>query len=122
MLGEYYVSTIPEERRKRQVVFGKFYDALMEHHCHSHKVAFYARICCLSPKHFSEVVKAETNMSANEWIDTFVLMSAKSLLDTRKDLSLQQIGRQVGFHEQATFTRFFKRKTGITPSEYRQRR
>lgn len=35
-------------------------------------------------------------------------------------LSIAQIGITIGFKEQAKFTKFFKRHTGKTPSEYRQ--
>ena len=85
------------------------------------EMAFYAHECCLSPKHFSEVIKRETALSPSQWISTYVTICAKSLLDSRKDYTVQQISHYLGFTEQASFTRFFKRETGLTPSEYRER-
>lgn len=120
MLGEYHVCNYPGERTSRQLVFDKFYDALVKHHCFSHEMAFYARICCLSPKHFSEVVREETGFSANEWISWYIITSAKSLLTSYENYTIQQISQHLGFSEQAAFARFFKRVTGMTPTAYRE--
>lgn len=85
-------------------------------------MAFYARICCLSPKHFSEVIKKDTGASPKEWITNFLAARAKSLLDSLEDHTIQQISHLLGFGEQSSFSRFFKKETGMSPKEYRSRR
>lgn len=37
----------------------------------------------------------------------------------RPDLNVQTIADMLGFDNQATFSRFFKRETGLSPTEYR---
>jgi AraC family transcriptional regulator len=37
-------------------------------------------------------------------------------------LSVTQIGAQTGFRETSSFTRAFRRFTGVTPTEYRRQR
>ena len=103
-------------------LFNHFYEAIIQHHRESHEMAFYARICCLSPKHFSEIIKRDTGISPKGWITYFLAARAKVLLDSREDHTVQQISNLLGFGEQASFARFFKRETGMTPKEYRGRR
>ena len=123
VIGEYYVSNHPDNYTlsPNELLFNRFYDALIRHHSESHEMAFYAHLCCLSPKHFSEVIKRETGTSAAEWISTYITTRAKTLLDSRKDYTIQQISLKLGFTEQASFARFFKNQTGMTPSEFRDR-
>jgi len=123
VVGEYHASNHPDKINlsPNEQLFNRFYDALIQHHCESHEMAFYARLCCLSPKHFSEVIKHETGISATEWIANYITNRAKSLLDSRLDYSIQQVSDHLGFCEQSAFTRFFKKQTGITPSYYRDR-
>ena len=41
------------------------------------------------------------------------------LLHMRHDLSVQAIAYMLGFSEQAAFSRYFRRETGLSPSEFR---
>ena len=41
------------------------------------------------------------------------------LLHMRHDLTVQAISDMLGFDEQATFSRYFRRETGLSPSEFR---
>jgi AraC-like DNA-binding protein len=82
-------------------------------------VGFYAGLACLSTKHFSDVVKQETGHTAAYWIHRQVVVEAKMLLHMRRDLTVQAISYMLGFDEQATFSRYFRRETGLSPSEFR---
>jgi AraC family transcriptional regulator len=46
---------------------------------------------------------------------------AKGLLE-KPALSVTQIGIQIGFREASSFTRAFRKFTGLTPTEYRRQR
>ena len=122
LVGEYHVANYPDQAMPsgRELIFNRFCEALVKHHCESHEMAFYARICCLSPKHFSEVIKLESGLSANEWISTYITIRAKDMLNSHKEYTIQQISQKLGFSEQSAFARFFKKHTGMTPSEYRK--
>jgi AraC-like DNA-binding protein len=90
-------------------------------HFRSHRnVDFYADKVCLSTKHFSAVVKQETSHTPAWWIRSQVTSEAKKLLSMRPDLNVQNIADQLGFDNQATFSRYFKRETGLSPTKYRQ--
>ena len=98
----------------------RFYEAMAKH-CPPHRdVAFYADAFCLSPKYFSHRILEETGHSAGHWLHKHVIAQAKMLMRHQADASLQQIAHQLGFPEQSSFSRFFKRETGIAPDTWRR--
>lgn len=96
-----------------------FQNHLAQHFRTHRDVEFYAGKVCLSPKHFSTVVKQETGHTAGWWIHSQVISEAKILLSMRRDLNIQTVANQLGFPDQAAFCRFFKRQTGLSPTDYR---
>ena len=98
----------------------QFYSDLTQHFRKHHDVGFYAERACLTPKYFSAVVKQETGHNAAYWIRVKIIAEAKMLLHVRHDLSLKVIADMLGFGEQASFSRYFKRETGLSPTEFRE--
>lgn len=82
-------------------------------------VAYFADKCCYSPKYFGELVKTETGRSAKDFISDRMLSAAKQLLND-ESLSIKTVSQQLGFEYPQHFIRFFKAKTGQTPSDYRK--
>lgn len=82
-------------------------------------VAYFADKCCYSPKYFGELVKTETGRTAKDFINDRLLRTAQQLLSD-DSLSIAQVSHQLGFEYPQHFVRFFKAKTGKTPSEYRK--
>lgn len=68
-------------------------------------------------KHFRQ----ELEMSPNEYITNLLLSKAEMLLSTT-GLSINAIGERLGFSDQLYFSRRFKQKFGVCPSEYRKNR
>lgn len=100
-------------------VSSQLYDAITKHYKQHRSVEYYASLFCLSPKYFSTAIKQETGHNASFWIQQHVILMAKTMLHTNKQLSLQEISENLGFPDIATFSRYFKRATGISPSRYR---
>lgn len=82
-------------------------------------VAYFADKCCYSPKYFGELVKTETGRTAKGFISDRMLIAAKQLLND-ESLSIKAVSQQLGFEYPQHFVRFFKAKTGQTPSDYRK--
>ena len=82
-------------------------------------VAYFADQCCYSTKYFGELVKTETGRTAKDFINDRLLRAAMQLLSD-DTLSIAQVSHQLGFEYPQHFVRFFKTKTGKTPSEYRK--
>lgn len=101
-------------------LFNSFYDLLINNYKQQHEIAWYAERLCLTPKYFSSIIRQITGKSAAQWIDDMLILHAKRLLFTRRDMNIQQIAFELGFKGNANFCRFFKDQTGLRPSEYRK--
>jgi two-component system response regulator YesN len=79
-----------------------------------------AQAVCLSPKYLSRLFKQRTGTGFNEYKLRVKMDKAKEMLKkTRK--SIFQISGELGYQNPESFIRMFKKTTGRTPSEYRDR-
>ena len=62
----------------------------------------------------------ETGMSPTEYLRDLRLERAAELL-ANSLMSIKEIGEQVGIRDKSHFTKYFKEKFGITPSDYRRK-
>ena len=121
LLSTYRHELYESQYDARRQLSPQFNEAVIEHYRHSREVGFYAHMFHLSTKYFSTLIKQETGISAGEWIDRYVVLQAKELLQRQRNLTIQQVADKMGFSEQASFSRFFKKQTGLSPTEYRER-
>lgn len=82
-------------------------------------VAYFADKCFFSPGYFGELVKTETGRTAKDYIADYIVDCAKRALNNNA-LSISQVATSLGFDYPQHFVRFFKRRTGMTPKEYRE--
>lgn len=73
----------------------------------------------LSPSRFRTIFKENTGASPKEYILNHKINQAKRLL-AQTNLSIKEISLETGNGDQLYFSRIFRRKTGLTPSGYRQ--
>ena len=81
-------------------------------------VSYFADKCCLSTGYFGQLVKTETGRTAKDFINERLTSAAKEHLND-DSLSVSRIAEILGFEYPQHFVRFFKQRTGMTPSEYR---
>lgn len=79
-------------------------------------VAYCASELAYSPRYFGDIVGKATGGTAIGFIHNYVINQAKSLLMNGHNIS--ETSRLLGFDYPHHFTRFFKRMTGLTPSEF----
>jgi AraC-like DNA-binding protein len=72
----------------------------------------------LSPSYFYQVFKEHTGLSPYQYRLQWQMSRAKELLH-HSDVSVKQIAHAVMFHSVFQFSKTFKKKIGMTPSEYR---
>ncbi len=81
-------------------------------------VAWCAEELKLSANYFGDLIKKETGVSAQEYIQTKVIDVAKMKLhDSNK--SINEVAYELGFKYPQHFSRLFKQRTGDTPNEFR---
>jgi AraC-like DNA-binding protein len=78
-----------------------------------------AREVGLSRPHFFKLFKKQMGITPNLYLNTLRAEQAIENLMTT-DKSITDIGYDLGFSSQASFTRFFASNVGIPPSEYRR--
>lgn len=81
-------------------------------------VAYFAWELNLSANYFGDLIKSETGITAQEYIQTKVIDLAKQRIFDH-DKSISQIAYELGFSYPQHFTRLFKQKVGMSPTEYR---
>lgn len=80
-----------------------------------------ARVACLSPTHFSRVVKQTFGQSFTELLQRIRVEKAREMLDLTEK-SLVEVAAECGFSDQSYFTKVFQKVSGQTPGEYRRQR
>lgn len=80
-------------------------------------VKYFAGQMALSPNYFGDLVKRESGVTAQDYIQNALLGRAKMLL-LSGDGNVSQTAYALGFQYPQHFIRFFKRKTGVTPKEF----
>lgn len=83
-------------------------------------VAFLASHFGYSPNYLSKKFKAELNMTVSEYIAKEKIGAAKDLLISG-DTKISIICDQLGFGSQSYFSELFKKYTGFTPVQYRNK-
>lgn len=74
--------------------------------------------CGFSPSYVSRYFKDQTGQAISQYIDTLRMNEAKRLLKGTK-ISLREILDQIGYIDESSFIRKFKKREGTTPMQYR---
>lgn len=116
------VGHVPEvETGRRAELFQRFIQ-LVRSECTAHReVTYYADRLCISARYLSSIVRALAHKSAKELIDEFVVLEIKLLLHST-DASVQEIAFRMHFPDQSYLGHYFRKHTGLSPTEYRKRR
>ena len=106
-------------RTNADVLSKKFLELAKENFRKERQLQFYADTLCITPRYLSRVVKECTGSSAAEWIERCVVLEARALLKST-NMTIQQISDELNFPSQTFFGKYFKRRVGMSPKEYRR--
>lgn len=82
-------------------------------------VQYCAEAMNMSPRYLSDLLKKETGKSSQEHIHDYMIEKAKNSLLNSKE-SASEIAYNLGFEYPQYFSKIFKKKTNLSPIEYRQ--
>jgi AraC-like DNA-binding protein len=105
--------------KRIEELFFDFLRLVPIHFAEHHDVAFYSSGLCITPRYLSQIVRDISGRTVVDHINQMLLMEASYLLQ-QTSLPIADIAVRLHFSETASFTRFFTRMKGITPSEYRK--
>lgn len=103
----------------QNITFKNFLKILEENFRRPEGVEFYAEKLFMSARNLNLICHNILHKSVSEIIETRKLIEAKNLLiSTNKTIA--EIGFELGYNEKSYFTTVFKKKSGQTPTEFRQ--
>ncbi|KGO93664.1 helix-turn-helix domain-containing protein [Flavobacterium subsaxonicum] len=96
--------------------------AVVAQHCRvQHGVKFYADRLYVTPDYLNKVVKDITGSTVKHFIEEAIIAEAKNLLRATED-TVREISETLNFSHPGSFSTFFKKRTGTSPSAYRRTR
>ena len=108
----------PVEAKTHPIV-SQFFDMLFDRSQVLGSVSGYAEQLGISPSYLNKLVRTQTRHSAMDWVEISRVNWAKCLLKD-SDMSVGDISLAIGVDDPSYFTRFFRKSTGMTPSEFRR--
>ena len=67
----------------------------------------------------STITKDYCGLSPRKFINKEIILKAKKLL-TNNSISIKEISDELGFTDAPHFVKFFKKETGMTPSQFKE--
>ncbi len=103
---------------RQMELYNKFVSSVKTNYMNHREVSFYASDICISPGHLARIVKNISGKTVSEWIRDYVILEAKVMLRLNT-LAIYQISESLNFPNPSFFSKYFREKEGISPSQYR---
>ncbi len=103
----------------QNLIFKNFLVILEENYSRNEGVQFYAEKLFMTSKSLNIITQNILHQSVSEIIETRKLIAAKNLLFST-ELSIAEIGFELGYSDKSYFTSVFKKKSGQTPTQFRK--
>ena len=110
---------VSDIQKTNSITFKNFLALLENNFRRPEGVDFYAEKLFMSARNLNLICQQIMQKSVSELIETRKLIEAKNLL-IHSDKTVSEIGYEVGYNEKAYFTRVFKKRTGQTPTEFKE--
>lgn len=105
--------------RRAVMIEQTFHQLLQQHYQAWKQPAQYADALAITVSHLNDVIKTITGLSPSTLIQERSILEAKRLLYYTQ-LSVKEIGYEVGYQEPVYFNKLFRKRTGQTPLAFRQ--
>ena len=100
-------------------LYNRFLTLVGSHYRTNSDVAFYADCLNVTATYLAQVCHRVSGMSPKNIIDRQITDAIATAL-RQSDKTLQEIAFDHGFSSQAHFSKYFKKQTGLSPSDYRR--
>lgn len=113
-----YSETYSHQAHSYNVKINTF-EMLLEQYFTSEKLpSFYAEKLNITLKHLNRICNEILQKTATEVITDRVILEIKRML-IDKQLAVNEVAFKVGYEDYSYFSRFFKKQTGMSPTEFR---
>jgi AraC-like DNA-binding protein len=122
VLARHYASAhrVAPQRPTHRVV-SRFMELVERDAAHRHQIADYAEELAVTPGYLSALCEQYAGQRAKALLESAIATRARRML-LYTDESAARVGAALGFEDASYFSRFFRRETGQTPTEFRNTR
>ena len=114
------VKSLTKKYAKKSEILLKITSYILSHYCETDfSVKDIVDYSGISETHLRHIFKQNLNMPPIKYINSLKLDKAKNMLQA-SNYTVNEIASSVGFEDSYYFSRFFKHKTGLSPTEYRK--
>lgn len=113
-----FTHKLMDERDRATMIIYKICKYIQEHLGEDLSLVRLAELHYFNPSYLSRFFKQERGVKLSEYIDDCRLKRAKELL-SMTEYKVRDVALMVGYEAAHSFTRFFKKASGMTPQEYR---
>lgn len=106
---------------RQETLSHEFIKLLLEYMPENKNLSFYANLLSVTPNYLTKLTKLSTGKTAGVLIDEMIILQSKLLLH-ETGLSIAKVSELLFFTDQFIFSRFFRKNTGLSPTEYRRQR
>lgn len=110
------LSPIFNEKRMQLM---KFINLIDENYKKGYSVAEYAGLLHISSRSLSDLTQQQLNKTPSQMIQERIILEAQRLL-LYSNYNVNQVGYRLGFDDASYFVKYFKKYTGVSPSEFRK--
>lgn len=104
----------------KEIIYGKFLALVSKNYHEHHSTKYYAEALHITPVYLARIVKQYAEKTVKEFILNLLYKDAEELL-RHSDLEVSQIASHLGFIDIGTFSKFFKSRSGCSPSYFRNK-
>jgi AraC family transcriptional regulator, transcriptional activator of pobA len=107
-----------EDQKKEDTLYRKFQKLLSEKCPELHLVTDFAKLLNTTPQNLNAICRKYSSKSASEHLTDQLSLEAKRYI-LHTDLSMNEIADRLAFNDASYFTKFFKKRTGKTPLQFK---
>jgi len=107
---------VPDEKRAQLV---RFINLIDQNHAKGLSVSEYADRLSVSPRTLSDLTRQLLRKTPSQMVQERIVLEAQRLL-AHSGLHVGQIGYRLGFDDPSYFVKYFKKRTGVSPSDFRR--
>jgi len=117
---EYAVATsvLQGEHSRFAEITREFKELLLNNFKKMRKPGEYADALSLSVPYLNQVIKSATGFTVSYWIQKMIMNEARVLLSSTLN-PVKDIAHELGYMDQAYFSRLFSKNQGMSPQQYR---
>lgn len=109
------------ETSRQKELFEKFIFLVLKYCSTQREVNFYAGRLCITTRYLSSIVQNISGQTPKKIICSYSIQEIKMQLRNTND-TMQEIAFRMHFPDQSFFARYFRKHTGMSPVEYRDKR